>query len=163
MQAAFFGIVVPISLCILNNLVNAVRKTPHSWFHLISTIVGPLGLIFTTASLLFIHHNELVYEKPFVLFLACGFQHVQSLTRLIIATTSKDRYAIVGPEFIGFFVHVAFIAAGQKEIGLWLSIVVTILTCAHFVVTVIGEITTYLDINCLTIKHPKVVDDKKAQ
>lgn len=76
---------------------------------------------------------------------------------MIIATTSKDRYVIIGPEFIGFLAQLACIAAGQKEIGLYLGISITAVTCAHFVVTVIDEITSYLGINCLTIT-PKKVD-----
>ena len=156
MHAVFFAIVFPITLCIINNLVNSIKKSKHSAWHTTFTIVGPLGLIFAQAGVLCVYYTDLIIAKPYLLFLACGLQHVQSLTRLIIASTSKDRYVIVGPEFIGFLAHVACIAAGQKEIGLWLGMIITSVTCTHFVVTAINEITSYLVINCLTITEKKV-------
>lgn len=156
MHAVFFGILFPITLCIINNLVNSIKKSKHSAWHTTFTIVGPIGLIFAQAGVLGLFYGDLIVRKPYLLFVACGLQHVQSLSRLIIASTSKDRYVIIGPEFIGFLVHVACIAAGQKEIGLWLGMCITAVTCTHFVVTVINEITTYLGINCLTITEKKV-------
>lgn len=50
-----------------------------------------------------------------------------------------------------------------NEIFVWIIFAASISVYGCFVGDLITEITTYLDINCLTIKHPKVTSDKKEK
>ena len=90
-----------------------------------------------------------------MLFIYAGAIHSQGMTRMIIATVTKQRYEIFGPEYISMFVTLALMSIGQVNLSIKLGVLIALVLYSHYVVVCIQQIKGFLNINCLTITKPK--------
>lgn len=102
---------------------------------------------------------------PFMLFI--GTLLAYSVGLMITAHVTHAEFPYFTPYFLLIPTIVAIICDNrigprEAEIVVWLSLGISVGVYGSFVVDVIADITSHLDIWCLTIKHPQG-DAKKSQ
>ncbi|KAJ1959289.1 hypothetical protein GGI12_004413 [Dipsacomyces acuminosporus] len=127
-----------------------------------------------TSVIIWLSASPVILSQHLVLFLLfVGFAFSYIVGRVIVAHVTGAPFPKLNrmhiPIFLGTinaitpYVGLTKVFDGQNEVYLvWACLIYTAAQYAHFAVEVIDTICHYLDINCLTIKHQAVIDEKKA-
>jgi hypothetical protein len=150
--------IIPTLLAIHGNIKTVFRSSKHSTMHCFEGLL-PMALcsMFLWSSLSF---SEIAWTKPIFALAPIFFYFSLNCSRCIIATVTKQEYSV----FIDFHLTlpiiccIIIIPANQafdliKEEQLFAGfIIVNIMAYFWYITIVIGQITDFLGIHCLTIK-----------
>ena len=140
---------------VIDSLVSAVQQSKHSLTHVAITWIVPYATFMGYAVAL-MKMSPLVNQYPVFMFIAAGLVHAHSVTRLIICTVSKMKYTVLGPEMIAVAWTLTGLALGLGDKAVLSGMLIGGLIYSQYIVVVIGQITSYLGIKCLTITPKKV-------
>ena len=150
--------ILPISLGLINNLTTVLGGSKHTTLHCFE------GLIPIFLSILFIISSHsfsiIAWEKPIYVFGSMSFFFSLNCSRIIIATVTKKRYSVFKnfhltlPMLLGIFAFpLNAMGMDMPEEALCLGLIFANgFVYFWYIVSVIKQITQYLDIYCLTIK-----------
>ena len=141
-------------LGIRGNLKVGFLGSKYSFSHCVETLL-PLILIavFLWSSLTF---TSMAWTHPIVILLPIGFFFSLNCSRMIIATVTKQRYHFFENLHLSlpFIFSITCLPFSSNESLAYLSINIS---CAliyfWYILSVINQITSFLDINCLSIKN----------
>ncbi|KAJ1675566.1 hypothetical protein EV182_001020 [Spiromyces aspiralis] len=157
---------VPTVLASLHNIMLACCAERKSVFAAYADSIPFISVL--TSMYIWLYNSPLLRTQHLVLFMtfvALAFSYI--VGRVIIAHVTKAPFPKLNRMHVPLFIGTAnalFPALfgadkpfdGAKELGLvYACLIYAAIQYGHFVLSVIDEICSYMDINCLTIKHPK--------
>ena len=138
----------------LDSLYTAIVARKHSLGHTLATFFIPVGKALFYSYLL-VTYSPAVVTTPALLIFAIGLSHSQFVSRLIIATVTRERFDPIGSEDLAILVTALCVVLGQGDLGTYAGIIVGAAMYWQYIRVIIKQICGYLKINCLTITPKK--------
>lgn len=135
-----------------------LTQSKHSVSHCLEGLLPVvLSVLYMTSAHIF---SVVAWEKPIYVFMSLTFFFSLNASRMIIATVTKKRFSIFNDFHLTIPIILGILAFPinamgldiQEEILCSVLILLTGFTYFWYIVNVIKQITSYLDIYCLTIK-----------
>lgn len=147
------------------NVIEARKKKKESLAPALAGLLPFFLSSFITFTFAYLNPT-IVYKSciPFMFFVGTCLAY--SVGLIITAHVTHAAFPYFTPYFLLFPMIIAILFSHQvgpdeAVAVVWVSLGLAVGVYGSFIVDVIGDITTHLDIWCLTIKHPKI-DMKKA-
>lgn len=152
-----FG-VIPTILGIMGNFTTVFTNSKHSTMHCLEGLL-PIVIcaMFLWTSLSF---SEIAWTKPIFIMVPMTFYFGLNSSRCIIATVTKQEFSIFKDFHLSLPILCGIIAIPANQAFGWIKeeqlfaglIVVNMIAYFWYITNVIGQITDFLGIHCLTIK-----------